>query len=77
MSRLGMIRRILRGSAGDSLRILRDRSFGWKRRLYWLVVNPFYQLRKWTAFRRAANVDLADNATITAGSLEAQRKTAS
>jgi len=76
MSLLGALRRTARGSAGDTLRILRDRSFGWRRRLYWLVVNPFYQMRKWMAYRRAVNLDLSDESAIAAGSLEAQRKTA-
>ncbi|MCU1523849.1 MAG: rhamnosyltransferase [Microbacteriaceae bacterium] len=75
MSRLGLYRRILRSVAGDTSRISKDRSWSWKRRLYWLVVNPFYQGRKWASYRHAANVDLADEAAIAAGSLEAQRKT--
>lgn len=75
MSRLGLSRRILRSTVGDTERILRDRSYGWKRRLYWLVINPFYQARKWSSYRDAANVDLEDAAAIASGSLEHQRKT--
>lgn len=74
MSRLGLIRRVLRSSAGDTERILRDRAYSWKRRLFWLVINPFYQARKWSSLRAAANVELENSAAIAAGSLEHQRK---
>lgn len=74
MRRRAVLRRVVRGSLGDSLRIARDPSYGLGRRLYWLVVNPFFHGRKWTSYRRAANVDLADTAAITAGSLEGQRE---
>jgi len=70
-----MVRRTIRGSLGDTARIARDGGFSWKRKLYWFVVNPAFQARKWSSYRRAANVDLSNAAEITAGSLEHQRKT--
>jgi rhamnosyltransferase len=76
MSRLGLIRRVVRSSLGDSSRIVRDGAWSRKRRLYWLAVNPFYQGRKWSSYRRAVNLDLADEAAIRAGSLEHRRKNA-
>ena len=74
MSRAGMLRRIVRSSLGDTRRILRDGEFGAGRKLYWLVVNPFYQARKWRSYRTAVTVDLSDDVAIRAGSLEHQRK---
>lgn len=75
MSQLGLYRRILRSSLGDTERILKDRAYSWKRRLFWIAINPFYQARKWSSLQAAANVDLKDAATIEAGSLEHKRKT--
>ena len=74
MSRRGQFRRTLRGVIDDSSRILHDRSWSRKRQLYWFVVNPFFHARKWASYRRAANVELDDSATIESFSLEAQRK---
>lgn len=64
----------LRGIIGDTLRILRDRDFSWKRRLYWLANNPRYQIAKWKSYRRSTLVDLADEASLRSGSLEHSRK---
>ncbi|KGJ77101.1 rhamnosyl transferase [Cryobacterium roopkundense] len=75
LDRKGMYRLIARGIAGDTLRILKDPQYTSKRRLYWLAINPFFQIRKWTSYRRAVDVDLADEAAILTGSLEGQRKT--
>lgn len=74
MRRRAVLRRVVRGSLGDSARIARDPAFSVRRRLYWLVVNPFYHLRKWTSYRRATLVDPTDAAAVAAGSLEAHRK---
>lgn len=73
MSRWGQWRRTIRSAGGDTLRILRDRAYSWKRKLYWLVVNPVFHLVKWSAYRRATGVDLDDESTIRAGSLEHRR----
>lgn len=68
------VRMMLRGIAGDSLRILRDGEFSWKRKLYWLVVNPVFQIEKWRSYRDSTLVDLSDEHAIRAGSLEHSRK---
>ncbi|MEW4354001.1 glycosyltransferase family 2 protein [Streptococcus pneumoniae] len=53
---------VFKDSLKDSVRICRDRDFSWKRKLYWLVVNPLFHLEKWRGIRLANNVDLsADN----------------
>jgi rhamnosyltransferase len=64
----------LRGIAGDTLRIAQDRSFSWKRKLFWLAVNPAYQVTKWRSYRRSTLVALHDEDAIKAGSLEHSRK---
>jgi rhamnosyltransferase len=74
MSRAAQFRLTLRGVAGDTLRILRDPDYSWRRKLYWLAVNPAYQIRKWRSYRPSTIVDLADDGAIRAGSLEHSRK---
>lgn len=63
-----------RGALRDTARIVRDRQYGWKRRLYWLAVNPAFHVVKWDSYYKASRVDLADEAAIRAGSLEHSRK---
>ena len=53
MSRGAQVRLTVRGILGDTLRILRDRDYSWKRKLYWLAVNPAFQVRKWATARDA------------------------
>lgn len=77
MSAAQQARLTLRGIAGDTLRILRDGDYSWKRKLYWLAINPAFQARKWEAYRRSTQVDLSDSAAVAAGSLEAAKKTTS
>jgi glycosyltransferase involved in cell wall biosynthesis len=74
MSRGAQVRLTVRGILGDTLRILRDRDYSWKRRLYWLAVNPAFQVRKWASYRPSTLVDLDDASAIAAGSLEHSRK---
>lgn len=70
LTRLGLVRRIVRSVLGDARRIARDGSYSWKRRAYWQLVNPAYQARKWSSLRRATLVDLDDEGRIAKGSLE-------
>jgi rhamnosyltransferase len=74
MRHRAVLRRVVRGSLGDSARIVRDPAYRLRRRLYWLVVNPFFHVRKWTSYRRATLIDIDDPEAVAAGSLEAQRK---
>ena len=67
-------RSLVRAVVLDPLDIVRDREYSVGRKLYWLVVNPFYHLAKYRAVRRALRQDLDDAASITKNSLEAQRK---
>ena len=74
MSRGAQVRLTVRGILGDTVRILRDRDYSWKRKLYWLAVDPAFQVRKWASYRPSTLVDLDDTSAIAAGSLEHSRK---
>jgi rhamnosyltransferase len=73
INRSQQLRLTVRGIGGDTLRLLRDKGFSWKRRAYWLVFNPSFHVRKWSRYRVAAAVDLNDAEAIKAGSLEHSR----
>jgi len=73
MSRAQQLRLTLRSVAGDSLRILGDPEFSWRRKLWWLAMNPRYHVRKWWSYRISTRVDLADADAIRSGSLEHSR----
>lgn len=66
----------VRGILGDSARIAQDGDFSWKRKLYWLAVNPIYQIEKWKSYRSSTTVDINDAEAVRAGSLEHSRKSA-
>lgn len=74
LSLWSVVTHTLRGSLGDAVRIARDRAYSPQRKLYWLVVNPVYHLRKWTSYRKSTHVDLSDHSAISEGSLEHKRK---
>lgn len=74
MTRNQQLRLTVRGTLGDAMRILRDPGFGWKRRLYWLAVNPWFQIRKWSSYRPSTLVALDNEHAIRSGSLEHSRK---
>ncbi|MFO7690776.1 MAG: glycosyltransferase family 2 protein [Cryobacterium sp.] len=67
------LRLTVRGILGDSLRIVQDGDFSWKRKLYWLLVNPIYQVTKWRSYRASTLVDPSDEDAVRAGSLEHSR----
>ncbi|MFJ3391456.1 glycosyltransferase family 2 protein [Leifsonia aquatica] len=74
LSKKQMIRLTARGIVGDTLRILRDGDFSWKRKLYWLAFNPRYQVVKWRSYRDSTLIDVNDEDAVRAGSLEHSRK---
>lgn len=61
------------GIARDTVRILRDPDYSWKRKLYWLVMNPRYHVAKWRAVERALAV-ADDHEARRAHSLEESRR---
>jgi rhamnosyltransferase len=61
---------IARGIVRDTLNIARDSQYSWRRKLYWLVMNPFYHINKWRGIRRATLADLDDTSALNKYSLE-------
>lgn len=53
VSRLGAFKQFVKWSAADAAFIVIDDAYSRGRKLYWLLVNPWYHLAKWTAYRRA------------------------
>lgn len=76
LERSGQMRLTVRGILGDSFRIARDAEFSWKRKLYWLLLNPTYQIAKWTSYRASTLIDVTDDEAVKSRSLEHRRKTA-
>ena len=76
LERSGQMRLTVRGILGDSFRIVRDSEFSWKRKLYWLLLNPTYQIAKWTSYRASTLIDITDDEAVKSRSLEHRRKTA-
>jgi rhamnosyltransferase len=61
------------GSLKDAYRTSRDNQYSLKRKIFWILVNPFYHIAKWRGFRTAMKVDLSDDHTFSKHSLEAKR----
>jgi rhamnosyltransferase len=64
----------IRGVIGDTLRIMKDGNYGWKRKLYWIIINPLYHYEKWKGVYTALKVDINDTDTIEKKSLERRRR---
>lgn len=75
MSVAEVVKASFRGSLGNTLSLLRDQDYSTAERLRWLVVNPSYQLRRWSSMRAATRVDIDDHSAVRAKSLEHRRKT--
>lgn len=71
---LVIIRSIFKGVWTDFRNILRDRDYSWKRRIYWVVLNPCFHVAKWSAIRQATVIDVWQSEAVSKGSLEAKRK---
>ncbi|MCB9822870.1 glycosyltransferase family 2 protein [Candidatus Nomurabacteria bacterium] len=74
VSILGLIKRVVIGSAHDSFRIIIDNDFSIKRKLYWLLVNPIYHFEKWRGVRLASRTAINDYEAHDSHSLEKIRK---
>lgn len=53
ISRLTAVKQFVKWSTADQAMILVDPDYGPARKLYWLLVNPWYHAAKWSAYRRA------------------------
>lgn len=58
-------RMVSRGVVRDALRIVRDRDYGPRRKVYYLAVNPLYHLQKWRGVRRGASAEVVAQAART------------
>jgi rhamnosyltransferase len=67
----GSLHIFLRGTVGDTLRIIRDGDYSVPRKIYWLIVNPLYRSQKTRGIRAALRVDIDDHAATEKYSLEA------
>lgn len=54
LGRIGAFLRWVRWSAADAVDILGDPEYGVGRKIRWLLVNPWYQAVKWSAYARAS-----------------------
>lgn len=69
-----IIKMILIGTIKDTIYTLYDGEYSWKRKLYWLVLNPIYHIEKWRGVRLAAKADLRDKDIFEKYSLEKRRE---
>lgn len=69
-----VVRMVVTGSAKDSWRIIKDHQYSWKRKMYWLVLNPVYHVEKWRGVRLAALADITDQRILDEHSLESKRE---
>jgi rhamnosyltransferase len=76
-SQKSILRSVLQGSWSDLQGIRHDREYSWKRRLYWVMINPWLHVAKWSAVRRAALTDITQADLVAEGSLESRRKSSS
>lgn len=58
VSILSLVKNSLKASIKDSLRIVSDRDYNWKRKLYWLAINPLFHIEKWRGIRLANKIEL-------------------
>ena len=64
---------IATGFVKDSIRILRDSEYSFKRKLYWLVVNPLYHVERWRGVRLGTRAVIGDDDASSRHSLEQKR----
>jgi len=65
---------IIKGVIGDTIRIIRDKDYTNKRKLYWIVINPFFHIEKWRGVRKATHIRLSDKVGSEKYSLEHSKK---
>ncbi|MFM0818572.1 glycosyltransferase family 2 protein [Streptococcus suis] len=72
MSLWFIFRQSLKGILKDIPKILRDKDYSLKKKLYWSVVNPLFHIEKWRGIRLANTIKLGED--ISNFSLEHQGK---
>jgi rhamnosyltransferase len=68
-----MIRMTTTGVIKDAVRTVRDGEYSFKRKVYWLAVNPLYYIQKWRGLRLGAKAHLSDDELFHKHSLESKR----
>ncbi|MDQ8837397.1 glycosyltransferase family A protein [Streptococcus ruminantium] len=71
VSIFSVVKQVLRSSFEDSMKIISDNDYTWKRKLYWLAINPLFHIEKWRGIRQANLVEL--NQDISRYSLEKKK----
>ncbi|HEM3623552.1 TPA: glycosyltransferase family 2 protein [Streptococcus suis] len=71
VSIFSVVTNVFKASLKDSVKIISDKDYNWKRRIYWLLVNPLFHIEKWRGIRLANRVDL--NQDISQYSLEKKK----
>jgi rhamnosyltransferase len=69
----GMVKATVLGVIKDAIRVVYDNEYSLKRKIFWLLVNPFYYIEKWRGVRLATKVELTDSSMFGKHSLEEQR----
>lgn len=69
----GVTKSVVLGVLKDAYRTIRDDQYSFKRKIYWLLINPFYHIEKWRGYRMGQSVDLDDSDIFYKHSLEAKR----
>ncbi len=69
-----MLKAVTLGSLADGVRIFFDREYSFKRKVFWLLANPFYHVEKWRGIRLAVSHTLGDEDLHRRYSLESRRK---
>jgi len=72
-SRKNVIKMIVVGVLKDSVKTTLDSQYSFKRKLFWLILNPFYHIEKWRGVRLAASAKLDDSKMFDKLSLEKRR----
>ena len=65
---------IAKGVTKDWVRTIVDKDYSWKRKVYWLLMNPLYHIEKWRGIRLATSISLQDVASHSKYSLEKQQE---
>ncbi|HEM6311828.1 TPA: glycosyltransferase family 2 protein [Streptococcus suis] len=71
VSIFSVVTNVFKASLKDSVKIISDKDYNWKRRMYWLLVNPLFHIEKWRGIRQANLVGL--NQDVSRYSLEEKR----
>lgn len=74
-SKKATLKLLIVGIVKDWVRTFYDGQYSWKRKLYWLAVNPLYHVEKWRGVHLAVKADLANLDMLNKYSLENIRDT--